>query len=521
MRTLSRIALAVGILLPVLPRPVRADDADDAKIRKSVVKISVSMRQPDPFRPWTRGATHEATGSGVVIAGKRILTNSHMVNHASQVYVQPDKSSEKLTASVVARAPGIDLAVLKLDDESFFQDHPALPTNSRLPDLKQTIFAYGFPTGGSELSITRGIVSRIEYADYYMGDKGLRIQVDAAVNPGNSGGPAVVDGQLIGVVFSRLQQADNIGYIIPMEEIDLFLKDIQDGRYDGKPILDIDVQSMENPTLRVRYKLEKRTTGVLVRKVHLGDPSYPLHVGDVLTRIGDHAIDNAGMVHVEADRMIKFNYLVQRLARDGRLPIILVRDGKEIRLDLPVKPRAPRLFPGSIEQPLAYFILGPLAFTEATEDYINYLAMMYSRSGPDTDGKASQRPGALTILYQANPMFTRYSDRPAFPGERIVIVPHPMFTHKMSKGYEDPYADAVAEVNGIHVRNLKHLVEVIRDATGEYLEFTFQGRATYTLVFKRQEALDATDEVLSDNGIRQQCSPDIAPIWNEGKKKAK
>jgi S1-C subfamily serine protease len=486
-----------------------------------VVKISVTMRQPDPFRPWTKGSPHEATGSGVVIAGKRILTNAHMVNHASQVYIQPDKSSEKLTASVVARAPGIDLAVLKLDDESFFQAHPALPTSARLPDLKQTIFAYGFPTGGSELSITRGIVSRIEFADYYLGDKGLRIQVDAAINPGNSGGPAVVDGRLVGVVFSRLQQADNIGYIIPMEEIDLFLKDVQDGRYDGKPILDIDVQPMENPTLRARYKLDKKTTGVLVRKIHLGDPSYPLHVGDVLTRFGDHVVDNAGMVHIEGDRMIKVDYLVQRQARDGKLPVVLVRDGKEMKLELPVKPRGRRLFASTSEEPLTYFILGPLAFTEASEDYINYLAMMYSGAGPNAEGKASQGPGALTIMYQSNPMFTRYGDRPAFPGERIVIVPHPLFTHKMSKGYEVRFADAVAEVNGIRIRNLKHLVKVICDATGEYLEFTFQGHAANTFVFKRQEALDATDEILGDNGIRQQCSPDIAPIWNEGKKKAK
>jgi hypothetical protein len=118
-------------------------------------------------------------------------------------------------------------------------------------------------------------------------------------------------------------------------------------------------------------------------------------------------------------------------------------------------------------------------------------------------------------------MFTRYGDRPAFPGERIVIVAHPMFTHKITKGFEDPYANAVAQVNGVRIRNLKHLVEVIRDSEGEYLDFTFQGRATYTVVLKRQEALDATEEILSDNGIRLPYSPDIAPIWNEGKKKAK
>ena len=52
-------------------------------------------------------------------------------------------------------------------------------------------------------------------------------------------------------------------------------------------------------------------------------------------------------------------------------------------------------------------------------------------------------------------------------------------------------------------------------------EFTFHGRWASTLVFKCREALDATDEILGDNGIRRQCSPDIAPVWNGGKKKAK
>jgi S1-C subfamily serine protease len=177
----------------------------------------------------------------VVIAGKRILTNAHVVNHASQVFVQPDKSSNKLSVKVEAIAPGIDLAVLKVDDESFFDAHPELSFSLKVPALQQTIFVYGYPQGGTELSITREIVSRVEFAEYYLSTQGLRIQVDAAINPGNSGGPAVADGQLIGIAFSKLQRSDNIGYIIPIEEIELFLSDIKDGRYDGKPNLEIDV----------------------------------------------------------------------------------------------------------------------------------------------------------------------------------------------------------------------------------------------------------------------------------------
>jgi hypothetical protein len=125
--------------------------------------------------------------------------------------------------------------------------------------------------------------------------------------------------------------------------------------------------------------------------------------------------------------------------------------------------------------------------------------------------------GLLSILYSANPLFTRYDDRPAFPGERIVIIAYPMFTHKISKGYDINYTAAVAEVNGVRIRKLQHMVEVIRDATGEFIEFAFHGNETDTIVFKRKEALAATEEILNDNSIRQQCSPDIAPIWKQTK----
>ena len=104
----------------------------------------------------------------------------------------------------------------------------------RLPGIKDAVLAYGFPEGGNSLSITKGIVSRVEFAPYNFPVSGLRIQIDAAINPGNSGGPAVVGDKMIGLTFSRLVNAENIGYIIPSEEIELFLQDIADGHYDGQ-----------------------------------------------------------------------------------------------------------------------------------------------------------------------------------------------------------------------------------------------------------------------------------------------
>jgi len=140
----------------------------------------------------------------VVIDGKRILTNAHVVLYATQVQIQANAAGDKVAANVIAVAPGIDLAVLQLDDASFFDTHPAIKRASELPQIKDAVLAYGFPTGGTSLSITKGIVSRIEFVPYNFPVSGLRIQVDAAINPGNSGGPAIAGDKMIGLAFSKL-----------------------------------------------------------------------------------------------------------------------------------------------------------------------------------------------------------------------------------------------------------------------------------------------------------------------------
>ena len=99
-------------------------DAQESKIRESVVKISATMRYPDLTHPWTKHSPQEASGTGVVIEGKRILTNAHVVLYASQLFVESYQSSDKLPATVEAVSPGIDLAILRLEDESFFDKRP-------------------------------------------------------------------------------------------------------------------------------------------------------------------------------------------------------------------------------------------------------------------------------------------------------------------------------------------------------------------------------------------------------------
>ena len=450
MRTLSVLMTGTAILV-LAPLAVRGE-GDDSKTNRSVVKVIASLHYPDPYRPWAKHGPQEATGSGVVISGKRILTNSHVVKHTASSSCSSTNRAKRV-ASAVAAAPGMDLAVLKLDDESAFDGHPPLPVNLTLPRLQQAVFAYGYPTGGEELSITRGIVSRIEFDNYYLGVEGLRVQVDAAINPGNSGGPVVADGQLIGIAFSRLDKSDNIGYIIPTEEI-FALPQGHRGwpiRWQAHPARG-DPEPGE-PDASPRLKLDKKSTGVLVRKIHRPEASYPLKVDDVLTKIGGDSIDNLGMVRIDGDRA-EVPVSGSALAHDGRLPVTVLRKGVETKLEVPVDSDPRRLFRDLDEQTLSYFIFGPLVFTEASEEYVRSMASYIERSGSG---------GTLRMLYTGNPAFARYGEDPGFPGERIVIVPSPMFSHKIGRGYRDPYTQAVSEVNGVRIRNLKHLIELLRE----------------------------------------------------------
>lgn len=483
-----------------IPAAAIVSAATSAAIENSVVKVFATMRRPDMFKPWTKQAPAETSGTGIIIEGRRILTNAHVVLYASQVQVQANQTGTKVSATVESIAPGIDLAVLKLEDDSLFEGRPPVPRARALPDIKEAVMAYGYPTGGTNLSITKGIVSRIDFVFYSGSTSGLRIQIDAAINSGNSGGPAVSADKMIGLAFSRLGNAQNIGYIIPNEEIELFLADVADGQYDGKPAIFDEMQTLENPALRAYLKVDKATTGIVVDQPMRNDPTYPLKPWDVVTRIGDLSIDDQGMIKPAGMPRVAYRYLVQKIARNGTVPLTVLRAGGELAIQLPVTAERPMVVWDLRGNYPSYFIFGPIVFSPATAQFAG--------------GFEGSVQGIAALGALANPMLLRRGDLPAFEGEELVAVSSPFFPHKLSKGYGNPIGRIVSALNGKPVRNLNHLVELLRDAKEEFITFEFAGRSSPAIVLPRQESITATEEILTDNGVRAQGSADTLAIWN-------
>ena len=475
---------------------------DDGDVRASVVKISAVQRPMDLGRPWLRPVSNEISGSGLVIDGKRILTNAHVAAYSTQISVQ-GTSSDKFSATVEAIATGIDLAVLKLDDESFFDGKPPIPISEAIPRDRDNVLVYGYPTGGTNLSVTKGIVSRVEFAAYDQETWGLRAQIDAAINPGNSGGPVVSEGKLVGVAFSRLGGADNIGYVIPGEEVRLFLDDVKDGKYDGKPTMFDVLQTLENPSLKKRLNVPAGVTGIVVHKPEppvAGDT--PLKEWDIITKIGDHDVDNTGMSTASDGLNLRFQYYVQKLVKDGKIPLTVRRDGQSIEVEVPVGPWRPLVIPTLHGGTPSYFIYGPIVFANATNELV-------------IGAERAQRGWITWLAVNKSPLSTRLYGRPEFEGEEIVVVPSPMFSNRVVQGYSDIRFQTVDKVNGVKIKNLKHLVETLRDSKDDLLEISFNEEQCETMVLDRKAMMAATEDVLSDNSIRKYASDDLIPVWEK------
>jgi S1-C subfamily serine protease len=494
----TRLVLPTLCLLLASALPAGAAGPAD-----SVVKVIASLSYPNPVQPWARGKAVEVTGTGVVIEGKKILTNAHLVTYATEVHVQPRPGADKVEAKVVGLGTDIDLAVLAVKEDRFFEKRPALARARQLPRVQDGVAVHGFPVGGAELSVTKGVVSRIDHGAAYGLTPGVLIQVSAAINPGNSGGPAVAEDKMIGVVCSRLDDAEGIGYVIPNEEIDGFLARLTDGRYEPKPMeaTGTEFQRLENPALRGLLKLDDKTRGILVRPPEHRGADYPLREFDVLTRVGPYEVNNDGLVRLENDSRVPFVAVVPRLARGGAVPVTVLRGGKPVAVSLPVTTRDIRVIREFEGEKPSYFIHGPLVFSPAKADALP----LYFRLNP--------------ALYGSNsPLVARRFDRVRFSGEELVVVTRPMFDHKIAKGYGDPVGRVVEEVNGIRVKNLVHLVETIRDSTDAYLRFRFAEEGSELLVFDRKEMDRVTEEIMEENGIAptRRGSAETLRAWNQG-----
>jgi hypothetical protein len=260
--------------------------------------------------------------------------------------------------------------------------------------------------------------------------------------------------------------------------------------------------SAENEALRDYLKMPDGVTGVIVGNPWHPRDDYPLKKWDVVTHIGPHAIDNQGYVDVRDGLRLKFLYYVQRFQEDGFVELTILRDGESRVVRVPVAAEREYLIYVLKDRYPEYFIYGPLVFTAASQDFVRALA---SAGGM----------GINYLLAINSPLMARLYDPPKKKDEQLVVIATRMFPHPITKGYGNRPFGVVASLNGAKVKNLRHLAELLRGCTDEFVRFEMADRSE-SLVFRREEVEEATEQILGDEGIRYQASESLRDVWKNG-----
>lgn len=339
---------------------------------KSVIQVMAFTQQPVWDAPWRFESVRRGTGSGFVIRGKRIMTNAHVVSWDRQILVRRYQDPKPYVARVEHIAHDCDLAILQVEDETFFDGLEPLDFGE-LPKVRSTVITYGYPAGGEQISYTRGVVSRVEMQNYvHIGNRShLGVQTDAAINPGNSGGPVVQDGLVVGVAFQGMQGLENTGFFIPPPVINHFMEDIQDGKYDGFPQAGIRLVALQNPAYRRFLQLPDDERGARIDSLLPIDSTRAvLKQDDVILQIGRYPVGTDGTILYDGNRL--FGSLAFQEAQHGeRVPLKIWRDGKEAEISLPVYVYdADRAVGNQYGTFPRYFVYAGLVFTPLSLDYL-------------------------------------------------------------------------------------------------------------------------------------------------------
>lgn len=471
------LAVAAGLLLlAVLP-------CVSQNVSESIVKVYAVFNEPDYYNPWQMQGPQAATGSGCIIAGNRILTSAHVV--ADEIFLQVKRAGQarRYTATVEIVAHDTDLAILSVQDPAFFEGSEALAVGE-LPQLRDRVVVYGFPQGGEELAITEGVVSRVEHQYYtHSQEYLLACQIDAAINPGSSGGPVIENGTIVGVAF-QAGRGENVGYMVPAPLIRRFLKDVEDGQYHGIPGIGVSWQAMENSDLRSRYGMREGSTGILVNSIFPNSPALGiLQEEDVILAVDGQELESDGTIEFRPGERTSFGHRIQSKSVGDTIDLRILRDGATRLVSVPLTKtlNEMRLVPNARYDVLPrYYIVGGLVFEPLTLNLLKIWGSSWYTDAPDH---------LLGYYFRGEPTEERT--------EVVVLVR--VLGDEINVGYQGFLYEVLAEVNGVRTRDLSSLAAAIEGNTDPF--HVLRTEAGKKIVLDRAKVEESDQRILQNYRI--------------------
>ena len=458
--------------------------SEDISVKKALVKVYTSHQLFDYLSPWQYGQSANSTATGFIIDGERIITNAHAVLNSKFLQVRKEGDSKKYKAVVKFTSEEYDLALVEIEDKSFFNGTVPLKLGT-LPEIQEKLTVYGYPLGGDKLSTTQGIVSRMEHNTYTLTNRKFLIgQTDAAINSGNSGGPVVSKGKVVGVAFAGLNSADNIGYFIPVNILNNFLEDIKDGKYDGPPLLGVEWLELESPSHRRMLGIEDKTGGILIKKVFKNSPfEGVLQKNDVLMKLDNYPIEYDGTIEFRKNEKTDFSYVNQQKKYGDNLSYEIIRDKKIKTGQVKLNKKDIEytvVTDVTIETPPSYMVYGGLLFEPLTS---NYMAGVVEKLGS---------------VYDKEELYKDYK-------QLVVLVR--VLPFDVNLGYTDAEHEIIVKVNGEKYKDFKDFAQKVKNVKSGFI--VFENDNGDEIVLDVKEVEEQREALMQNYNISSDMSDDI------------
>lgn len=432
-------SLAIPLAAPAQDDPPEEKTTSLGKQYESIVNVECSALRVDYRTPWNAATPSGGTGTAFLIGPNLFLTNAHVVSDASRIVVKKVGDSTPHRAKVKFIAHDCDLALLELEQPAAFAKAVPLSISTEIPKLDTTVKVVGYPIGGERISVTRGVVSRVDYQEFsHSGvDQHLAIQIDAAINPGNSGGPVLQGVKVVGVAFQGYSGdvAQNTGYMIPTPVIRRFLKDVEDGKYDHYGELAIQHYPILNPAQRKALNLPDNDNGVMLTAVaSTGTCGGILNVGDVLLAVDGYPVDSTGSIDIDGEQT-EMAEVVERKFVGDTLKLKVWRNGKEQEFEAVLKP-----FPAYLMQANQY---------EKQPEYLMQAGLVFQPLDNELMTTFS-----LTNL-RTRYYFDYYAQDEIYKDLPEVVILTSILPDAINTWFRDYTGQVVEEINGVKIKSLQ------------------------------------------------------------------
>ena len=453
-----------------------------------VIRVFATSQDPDFDGPWQARTPSNSTGSAVVIGPGLMLTGAHVVANATFLQIQKLSHPDKAIARVKAVSHDCDLALLEVVEPSDFLSDIEPAELGDMPRLRDEVAVVGYPVGGEEISITEGVVSRIEVQRYSHSQRHLlAVTVDAAINAGNSGGPVFGEGKVVGIAFQKLTGVDNIGEMVPPPIIRSFLDGVVKGKRPEIPALGITTQNLENPLLRKQLGLTGDERGVVVLHVdHQGSSDGVLQPRDVITAIDDLKIANNGTVQFMGRYRTRYDVVLGNRYIGDKIKLDIKRDGKARTVEVELQKWMPLVPRARYDLPPQYFLYGGLVFQQLTRDYLTTWDKWWNKAPKEF----------LNYYYLGF----------RSPEQHEVVILTQVLADEINVGYAHLYNEAVATIGGKIPIDMEDFVAKLSETRGVVEIVTTSGGM---IMLDAEEVRKATARIMARYHIPRDRTPGL------------